>query len=327
MHARCRYSPLVELYNNQNARLTRWISEQRCIGEFRILDVGAALGLSPRWNQLGDLLNVIGFDAIQEAIAPLEARKRPGDKYFSMALGNEDGQREFFIPAEKTAGSIYAPSVSRYDVAESTYRGSETRTVPIRRLDSLFAAGEIGPVDFIKLDCEGFEPEVLKGAGRYLAACDLVGADLETNFNVSPVLPQTHFWGSYEPLLQRGLLVHDLRFNRVALASYIDRVKRKRFGWRQINSVHRPATVNILLARSLLAEERKPGIDLIIKQIIVFELYGLIDCAYDLLIGFADILTSRLDVKQAADLLVPPTMLARVFGEAGRRSGTVTSPI
>jgi FkbM family methyltransferase len=32
------------------------------------------------------------------------------------------------------------------------------RTVEVRRLDTLFAAGEIPPAYHIKIDCEGFEP-------------------------------------------------------------------------------------------------------------------------------------------------------------------------
>jgi FkbM family methyltransferase len=32
----------------------------------------------------------------------------------------------------------------------------------MRKLDTLLAEGAIPPADFIKIDCEGFEPAVLK---------------------------------------------------------------------------------------------------------------------------------------------------------------------
>jgi hypothetical protein len=64
--------------------------------------------------------------------------------------------------------------------------------IPIRRLDSLLAEGVIPTADFIKVDVEGFEKDVLLGA-RELLRAGVLGLEIETNFGVSPTYPKSHF--------------------------------------------------------------------------------------------------------------------------------------
>jgi FkbM family methyltransferase len=306
----------MELFFNSKPSLTEWIIKEGMLQTpFVLLDVGVQGGIHPRWEALGDQLQVFGFDPLEEAIAPLEAERRRGRQYFAMALGNEDGERGLFIQENRCATSFYAQAPSRFDVSEATWRSTGVRRVKISRLDSLYNRGIITRADFIKLDCEGFEPEVFKGGGRFLGESGLLGADLESNFNVSPMLPDTHFWASYEPLLRRGLILFDLNFNRVPRASYVRRLADMRDGV-ALPAVHRPATCNLLFARDLIQERDSPDsfpslarrpatADELLKSMIIFELYGLIDWAFDLLVEFKNVLVSRIDIEHAAGLLVP----------------------
>jgi hypothetical protein len=50
----------------------------------------------------------------------------------------------------------------------------------MHRLDSLFAEGLFGTIDHIKLGCEGFEIEVLRGAQRVLAEAGVFAVETET---------------------------------------------------------------------------------------------------------------------------------------------------
>jgi hypothetical protein len=75
-----------------------------------VIDIGVQGGVSLRWEHLGSCLEVHGFDALEEAVAPLDALGRPNHRYYAMALGNEDGERELFVASEPTATSFYPAS-------------------------------------------------------------------------------------------------------------------------------------------------------------------------------------------------------------------------
>ena len=99
---------------------------------------------------------VYGFDAIHEAIDRLtEKGRRPNRVYRALALGNEDGERTFYVPANTFASRS---GVANMEVGARSGEGRPgPRNVPIRKLDTLFAAGEIPLADYIKIDTEGFE--------------------------------------------------------------------------------------------------------------------------------------------------------------------------
>jgi FkbM family methyltransferase len=128
---------------------------------FVLLDIGARDGISPRWLPFEPVMEVFGFDPIAAIAAP-NARHH----YFKTALGDQDGECRFHIPENP-----YEARVSP----------DGDRTVPIAKIDTIWARQSLPLADFIKIDCEGYEPEILRGAEKYLAASNLLGADIESN--------------------------------------------------------------------------------------------------------------------------------------------------
>src|SRR5262245_45967177 len=159
----------MDLALNEQADFTRWVAGEGFLREpFVLVDVGVQGGENQRWQPLGDHLVVHGFDPIEEVVRELteQNHNRPNCHYYCMAVGNFDGEQTFYFnPANPTASSMFRQGTGRFDVENA----EQPRQVPIRRLDSLLAEGLIPQADFIKVDVEGFEKEVLLGARELLS--------------------------------------------------------------------------------------------------------------------------------------------------------------
>jgi FkbM family methyltransferase len=279
----------MELFCNTSNRMTRWLASTGALKTpFVLLDVGVQDGISLRWHALQDHLVVYGFDLLEEAIEPLVRAGGVGKHYFAMGLADQDVELDIIVPANRRETQLY-----------STGAG-ERRRVQIRRLDTLLKDRLIEPVDFIKMDCEGFEPIILRGAADYLAASNLIGADVESSFNLSPLLPNTQFSESCDPLVRQRLMVFDIQFDRAPVS-----------GLRLPAGIHRPTTLNILFARNLPQErdspssfayrppERPADPQTVLKSAIVLESYGLLDWAHHVLQTFSSDIGASVDVDKA----------------------------
>jgi FkbM family methyltransferase len=306
----------MDLGINHNADFTKWVVSAGILTEpFVLIDVGVQGGENIRWRPLGDHLVVHGFDPIEEVVHDLieENRGRSNRHYHFMAMGNADGERAFYFNSgNPTASSMYRQGTDRFDVE----RVEQVRMVPIRRLDSLFAEGIIPRADYIKIDVEGFEKDVLLGA-RGLLRAGVLGLQTETNFAVSPSYPKSHFGTMLELALENHLLVFDIAFNRIPRASYQRALIRK--GRKPIceqDILGKPATVDVLFSRDLIDEVDHPenyespchpfSVCQLIKSMIICELHALNDLALDTAERFTERLGAHLDVDRAVHLLADP---------------------
>jgi FkbM family methyltransferase len=152
--------------------------------QFRItcvLDVGANVGqygaLLREW---GYARRIVSFEPQASAHAALE-RRAAGDPAWQvaplMALGNRAGQIELEVSAESDMSSILPQSALLRQVSPSS-AVVRKETVPLRRLDEV-AGSYLRPEDrvFLKIDTQGYDAEVLAGAGNLLNR--LAGIQLE----------------------------------------------------------------------------------------------------------------------------------------------------
>ena len=307
----------MELHANTHAHFTKWVVSEGLLEKpFVLIDVGVQGGEGERWQALGDYLVVHGFDAIEEVIGTLKIQSlsHPNRHYHWMAAGKFDGEQTLYFDAgDPFSSSMYQQSAtSRFS---DTKPVGQPRPVRVRRLDTLLAEGVIPPADFLKVDVEGYEKNVLLGATELLKSA--LGFEAETAFTVSSEYRNTHFGTLQDIALANHQRTFDVAFNRVPRASCQRALAREnRPPVADDVSVGRPATVNVLFCRDPIEElESAPnyttsppplGVDGLIKQIIVYELYGLNDVAVDTAERLADRIGTRIDVDKAVRLLADP---------------------
>lgn len=123
-------------------------SIELCSRRGTALDIGANVGLWSR-DLVDNFAKVIAFEPVAEFRECLEKNVR-GDNFFisPMALGDQDTQGTMIITEGNTGHSHLDPN--------SMGQGD----VQVVRLDNL----NMENVDYIKIDCEGYEYRVLQGA-------------------------------------------------------------------------------------------------------------------------------------------------------------------
>jgi FkbM family methyltransferase len=147
-----------------------FLLKSREAGVNTLLDVGANVGqFVQSMRQAGWQGQAVSFEPSQEAHGLLRANAA-GDGAWSvpprMALGSANGEAEINISGNSASSSMLQIEAASTQVLPLTgYIASEP--VPVRRLDDVMAAEWAGPYA-MKIDTQGFELEVLKGAEAVL---------------------------------------------------------------------------------------------------------------------------------------------------------------
>ncbi len=147
-----------------------------------VLDVGANTGqFSEELRQQCDYTGkIFSFEPLSSAFAELKAASDgdPDWQANNFALGAEETQTEIHIAGNSHSSSLLNMLPTHEQVApQSRYTGSET--IQVRPLDALY--DELcGPTDkvFLKIDTQGYEEAVLKGAAQSLQKIKLVELEL-----------------------------------------------------------------------------------------------------------------------------------------------------
>jgi FkbM family methyltransferase len=87
---------------------------------------------------------------------------------YQVGIGAENAEFTFNVHPDDTSSSF------AFTAEEAQAMGCAPLTVPIRRLDTLLSGIDRPPPDLIKIDAEGLDLEVLKGAVAALATCQVV---------------------------------------------------------------------------------------------------------------------------------------------------------
>jgi FkbM family methyltransferase len=175
----------------------------------KIVDVGARGGLPKRWRPFFDQIEVIGFEPDPQECERLNALSHPyAAKYLPYALGDEDeSEKTLHICRHGGSSSLLEPHSEFCDRFAFGSQMKVVRTCPVvvSRLDSV--CPDLEP-HLIKIDTQGTELHVLRGAGTVLNS--VIAIDLEVEF-VPQYLAQPLFADVDQYLRSLGFMLRALR--------------------------------------------------------------------------------------------------------------------
>lgn len=161
-----------------------------------ILDCGARYGgEKARWANASNSIVVYGFEPDVAECARLNSLLPPSDrsKYYPICLGDKsDTTREFFVTQQRDSSSLYCPATARlarlkqggptqFVRTQDVLKPVLTNEVTTTTLDDWAKAENIEDVDFLKIDVQGAELDVLKGGQDILKKS--VALEVEVEFS------------------------------------------------------------------------------------------------------------------------------------------------
>lgn len=122
-----------------------------------VVDVGAFIGEFARSaGEIGDRVIAVEPDERNAAALRRNLEHLPGSEVVQKAAWRETGQRSFQVARDSSEGSIL--NVDSDDVTEVV-------TLDTVSIADLAADADVGEIDYLKVEAEGAEPEVLEGIG------------------------------------------------------------------------------------------------------------------------------------------------------------------
>jgi FkbM family methyltransferase len=172
----------------------------------RIVDAGAAAYETDPYARLSQqgLCEVIGFEPNAENCARRNADARAGHRYLPYALG--DGRlRRFYECQNPLTSSLYHPNdamLAKFSCISLPVVGEHD--IQTHRLDDL---AEIQDIDYLKLDVQGAELDIILGGARLLQSTILVHTEVE----FIPIYSEQPLFGDIDVTLRKsGLWLHKL---------------------------------------------------------------------------------------------------------------------
>jgi hypothetical protein len=183
-------------------------------------------------------------------------------------------------------------------------------------LRSYLAENRITSVDFLKIDVDGPDFQILNSIGESFDHLGVLGICLEVNWFGSPHPADHTFHNVDRYVRQFGFELYDVTMTRYAHTALPSRYK---LNYPAQSLSGRPLQGDALYLRDLASEEfydfsEQLSPQKLLKAVLLFEMAGVPDGAAELLVKFRPRLEKVIDVEAALDTLVEPQSKA-LFGE------------
>jgi FkbM family methyltransferase len=288
---------------------------------FSIVDVGASGGIESHWSIFRPDLVAFAFEPLVNECVRLNAMEAGSRvRYFDCFVGADENGRLFPGGARERAHVVLGDnpwersSAARArrlamltpEVVYSDPSSSPVLTDKRTTLDRFFAERPDAAIDFIKIDTDGHDYEVILGAKSVLQSRSVLGLFVECQFH-GPVHPHSNIFSNIDrELRELGFTLFDIEVHR-----YTRGCLPGRFAY---SIPAQTLTGQVLWGDALYMRDAAAsdyaahwGVDLsprkLLKLACLFELYGMPDCAAELLVVQRESLEPLVDVQWCLDAL------------------------
>ena len=176
--------------------------------EFKLIDIGAAGDLDRRWKILGERLSVTGFEPGRDEYEKLiKGNNNKNLKYHNCCVAKEASDLKYFVCQKATSSSCFEPNhefLRRFPDSER-FSVKQEMSLPADSLDNVVGSEKF---DFIKIDTQGSELDILKGSRQALE--NVCGLEVEVEF--SPHYKEQPLFSEVDSYLRgAGFSLFDLR--------------------------------------------------------------------------------------------------------------------
>jgi FkbM family methyltransferase len=171
---------LKKLQRVSKFKINRLLDSLPDFSGITLIDIGAAGDIEPRWKQISNILNYVGFEPDARSQANTISRAKECKQYVihPLALWSYKGVLPIRL-AKKSEVSSYFPINENLVAKFPDSRRFEQIAIEEIPCDTLDNLGISGP-HFIKLDIQGGELEAILGAQATINEC--LGIELEVEF-------------------------------------------------------------------------------------------------------------------------------------------------
>jgi hypothetical protein len=292
---------------------------------FTLIDIGCSGGIAMYWRVFGKYLCAYGVDPMIDEIKRLQvAETNPKVNYWAGYIGLSAKH-----PLMQRRGTRGPMGNSPWDRLSTTWalellskttdddrtkvnlnRWPETKLADKSRrmgVGEFVTKNKISSVDFIKIDIDGEDFFALHSCEDIINSRQVLGFMLEVNFYGEACETDHTFHNTDRFMRQHGFELFDLsvrRYSRKALPAPFTLSVPAQTKWGA------PAYGDALYVRDVAGEiEHRPpypmSTDKLLKLVTIYEIFGLPDCAAEVLTVWREQLSHTVEVARLLDLLTP----------------------
>ncbi len=291
--------------------------------QFVFMDIGARDGMSKYWQPFAGLAEFIGFEPEPVECARLNARyQKAGDqrsRVYPLALAGTSGRQLFYeTQFNQSSGLLRGNDAWLSRFPWTTLKVKREGEVDAVTLDRFCAETPLHHVDFIKIDVEGSEYDILHGARETLARQHVLGVLTEIWWD--PVMKGQRSFADLDALLRgAGFRFFDLQFVRYARATLpagrlylgLDPEGKKAVVPAIDREYGQASPGDALYFRDPVGELKAGALDphwdtySLLRLCALLDAFDYGDCVLEILEAFYDTLLADIDVDTLMDAAVP----------------------